>query len=294
MIKNFYLRLFLFFIINFSMTLTACAIEQIRFRSSKIKNSPSHDYLVGLLKIALIKTQSEYGVADVVFSIDMQQARAEIQLQRGELVDIVSFGSSIERENKLLAIKIPVYQGVLGFRMSIIRKDFEPKFSQIKTLEDLKKYSACQGMHWPDSDILEAAGLKVIRNATYESLFRQVVAKRCDYFPRSVQEGPIEILSKQQNYPELMLYRHLILYYPYPAYFFVNKNNTSLHQRLSKDFDLAIKDGSFERHIRTHVNTKDLFPVSQWINYPTIELNNPLLSPSTDINNPLYWLKAKQ
>ncbi|NRA72302.1 MAG: hypothetical protein HRU24_14890 [Gammaproteobacteria bacterium] len=293
MIKNFRLVFLLFLLLNYAITPIVLATTQLRYPPAQDKNNITHDYIVGLLALILDKTSKEYGGMEVIDSTFMTQGRAEIELQRGTNVDVVSFGSSIERENKFLAIKIPILRGILGFRMSIIRKDFESEFSQIKTIDDLKKYSACQGMHWPDSDILEAAELKVIRNASHESLFRQVVAKRCDYFPRSVQEGPLEIALKTKKYPELMFYRHLIIHYPYPAYFFVSKNNNALHQRLFKGFNLAIEDGSFQRYLHSHIGTKDVFPASKWLNNTIVEITNPLLSEGTDIDNSLYWIRSK-
>ena len=68
-------------------------------------------------------------------------------------------------------------------------------FDQTSTLAELKKLSACQGMHWPDSDILEQAGFKVMRAVKFESMYEMLLAGRCDYFPRSVAEGYAEVES---------------------------------------------------------------------------------------------------
>jgi hypothetical protein len=164
---------------------------------------------------------------------------------------------------------------------------------QINTLDDLRGLSLCQGAHWPDTEILMAAGLKVTTNTIYENMFKQVYNNRCDAFPRGINEALGEVQARQQVMPKLRLYDSLILRYPFPTYFFTKKDNKQLLDKLTRGLERAIDDGSFERYMREHPTTQHLFPVSRWINRRRIDIPNPLLSKTTDPSNKRYWIIPK-
>ncbi|MBL4909405.1 MAG: hypothetical protein JKX78_05175 [Alteromonadaceae bacterium] len=224
----------------------------------------------------------------------MQQGRALKELIQGNKLDVFWLGTDKKREKELRAIKIPLEMGLMGFRKFIIRKDKLADFEKITTLKQLQKLVACQGTHWPDTQILHAADLQVLSSPVYENLFLQVNFGRCDYFPRGIHEGAAEITQRQKIYKDLMIYDNLILHYPFTVYFFVNKHNEQLAQWIEEGLNIAIADGSFEHHIKTHPLTAHVFPLKKWMNVPTIELNNPELSPNTDFKNAKYWIQSQQ
>lgn len=174
--------------------------------------------------------------------------------------------------------------------MGVIRRDSVPTFSKIKTLKALTSLVACQGMHWPDSDILEAGGISVTRNAIYEGMFKQVSSGRCDYFPRGVHEGVAEVNARKEKYPNLIFYNELIIHYPFPMYFFVTPGKTKLAAHIENGLIAAIGDRSFDDYIRQHPTTAHLFPLTQWINATTFLLKNPQLSNDTPIHNTKLWI----
>lgn len=271
-------------------TSSGSASETVRTIPPQSEFDGSHGYFVSLLKLTLKKTDGEYGPAQVVFTEKMQQGRALYELQRGKRIDVYWAGTSIEREHHLFVIRIPLVKGLLGFRMAIIHRDHREAFSRIRSLEDLKPYCVCQGAHWPDSDILEAAGLNVMRNPVYESMFLQVNKGRCHYYLRGIHEGLAEIEAAAKRYPDLVLYRDLIVYYPFPMYFFVSPKRKELFNRLTEGLKQAVADGSFELHMRRHPVTAHLFPIENWIHTPTVKIENPLLPKDTQINDPRYWI----
>lgn len=276
-----------------SMSWSIHAIEQVRTIPPQSEYDASHSYFIGLLEMSLEKTAEKYGTAEVAFTLQMEQGRAFFELEKGSMIDVYWAGTSIEREQKFIAIRIPLVKGILGFRMGIVHRDRERIFAKIQDLEDLKKFDACQGAHWPDSDILEAAGLKVVRNAAYESMFLQVSRKRCDYFPRGVHEGVVEMEARAEKYPNLTLSREVIIYYPFPMYFFVSASKIGLADRLTEGLKKAVADGSFEKHMRQHPTTAHLFPMENWINATTIVLENPELPKDTPVDDQRYWISPR-
>ncbi|WP_415881908.1 substrate-binding periplasmic protein [Neptuniibacter sp. QD34_54] len=268
------------------------------FASTELRTIPpqsdfdvSHNYFVSLLQLMLDNTSSEYGQSKVTHVVRMEQGRAFYELKRGEIIDVYWAGTSIDREEEFTAIRIPLLKGLLGYRLSIIREDSKSNFQEIRSLEDLRKYTACQGRHWPDSDILESAGIEVRRGPIYELMFGQLAAGRCDFFPRGIHEGGPELTARRDKYPNLRLFSDSIVYYPFPMYFFVRKGNTKLAKRLELGLERAIDSGEFDQLLENHPITSKLFPLTQWGEKNFIAISNPLLPRDTPITNSRYWVR---
>lgn len=266
--------------------------EPLRIRAPQSEFDASHSYFQSLIELALAKTAATDKGPNFEFVMApyMVQQRALEELRAGRLIDIYWAGSNREREASFRAIPIPLAKGLLGFRVFAIHKDQRALMDKMKTLDDLKELTLCQGAHWPDTDIMLAAGLNVQPGSVYENMFRQVTGRRCDAFPRGIHEAYSEVAAREKRYPGLELYSDMILYYPFPMYLFVNKNNEALAQRLQKGLEIAIDDGSFDRHITTHPVTQHLFPLDKWINRRYIKIDNPFLGGDALHTNKKYWI----
>ncbi len=205
-----------------------------------------------LVTLALNETP-EYGPYRLVRSEDLSQGRAlrELANPNTRMVDIANVATSREREDYLTAIPIPVDGGLLGLRVCLTTPDKLPMFEGIKTLDDVKQRNIRigQGSHWPDTPILQAAGLSVITHARYEILFGMLKADRFDCFARGASEVLYDL--ELQNDPELVIVPDLVLAYPMPSYLFVNRERPELAQRLQLGLERAIQDGSFGGYLVT-------------------------------------------
>ena len=252
----------------------------------------THTFYIDLIKLALKKINKldDYSIhpMDKVLS----QGRTLIELTKKGGPSIYQSGTSIEREKNLIPIRIPLLKGTLGYRISLIHKDNIEKFDNISDLKGLSQFTACQGLHWPDSDILENAGLSVIRNPSYKNMFLQVKNKRCDYFPRSIIEAYAE--ADALNDPDIVVYDKLIISYPFPMYFFVSPYHKKLGVDIEEGLQLAIKDGSFDTFFNENKITKYLFPLTKWKNSTILNIKNPLLPKQTPTNNTALWMNLKK
>ncbi|MEI8634177.1 hypothetical protein P4S72_23305 [Vibrio sp. PP-XX7] len=154
-------------------------------------------------------------------------------------------GANPDVEKRLQTVRIPVLKGLLGHRIFIIRAADQNRFAQINTLAELKQLKAGQGTFWGDTQVLKKANIPVVTTIKYANLFPMLEGGRFDYFPRAVHEPWVEVASR----PELNLVvdKHILLIYPFAMYFYVNKSNTVLHNQIYKGFEIAIKDGSFDK-----------------------------------------------
>ncbi len=251
----------------------------------------SHDYFIGLLQLALDKANDLLEPVEIEFYGEpLTQERAFIELANGEALHVYWSGASQKREEVVIAIPIPLLKGLLGFRMPVIHAQSLERWRTIESLESLREFSACQGSVWPDSDILEAAGLPVERVFAFEQMYLMLHAGRCDYFPRAISEVFAELEQVNQVIPDLVAVEDLIIHYPFPMYFFVTPTQPDLAERIREGLEKLIDSGEFDQYLQTHPATKRVFPFSQWQGARIISLSNPLLPVTAQPENPRYWI----
>ena len=268
----------LFFVLSMLSTMTlANEVDLIRYVDSKKYPDPKQSYFVDLLTLALEASKSSYGEYKLqAVSIEMAQARSSIMLQRNELIDLTWRMTSQTLEQKLQAIYFPILKGLMGNRIFIIRQNKQQTFPKATSLSQLQSISLGQGYNWPDTDILLANGFKVVRGSD-SSLIKMLKKGRFDYFPRALHEPWFEII----NEPELVVEENLMLQYPAPVFFFVNKENQRLRQRLTLGLNKLLTSGKFESFFLNHPITSGILTKAK-VNKRTIfKLNNPLLSNKT-------------
>ena len=190
-----------------------------------------------------------------------------------------------ERENAYIPIRIPIYKGLIGWRLFLIHAGQQSTFDEIDSLSGLQKLTAGQGHDWPDSYILNNSHIDVMSSSKYERLFEMLNKERFNFFPRSVIEIWDE-LSARPHY-NLAVEKGILLRYPAAIYYFVHKNNAQLATDIQRGLQLAIEDGSFEQMFLKH---------NEWLiekaclnERHIIDLPNPLLPPLTPVHNEALW-----
>jgi ABC-type amino acid transport substrate-binding protein len=265
----------------------ALATEVVRFPVPEFEGDHRYDYATQLLQLALSKSGTDYRIQPAAFA--MNQERQVLELEAGRSIDVGPIPSSAEREARLLPIMIPLNKGVLGWRLGLIRKGEKASFEGVQTLDDLKRVRLAQGQEWPDTQILKANGIDVITAPRYEGLFKMLIGRRFDYFPRSV----MEIWDEQENNAStLEVEPHLALHYFYDAYFMVNRRNTRLAHDIEAGLENAIADGSFDRLFQQYYG--DRLRKAHLETRTVIELRNPLMTPGTPTNRPELWYDSRR
>ncbi len=243
--------------------------------------------LLEILKGALDRTVPDYGPYSLEQApVQMSAARAIEQLERRGLVNIVWSSTSVERERKFLAIRIPLRKGLLGYRVCLINAKDQGRIDQVRTLDDLRKLTVGQGTGWADVAIYAGEGIPVI-TAAYGGLFDMVSARRFDLFPRGLSEVFREFALHGPRLPGLAIDRHLLLYYPWPYYFFFNRDDAPLAARIETGLRMMRADGSFDAIF--HKYNDDWIAAADIKNRVIIRLNNPLLPPDTPLDDPSLW-----
>lgn len=247
------------------------------------------EYCPTLLKMILNASKApdetiEFTYTDRHFS----QARWFAEVQRNHANTLIWTVTDKEREQLLRPIRVPVFKGLLGHRILVIRKEDQPIFSRINNVKDLATLRAGQGIHWPDTDIMEANGLPVVVGAGAENLYKMLKVKRFDYFPRGILELMPEARHLRNN--AVVAEEEILLSYPSAMYFFVNKKNTELAERIEKGWEIIIKDGEFDKFFYNHPRVVEAIDQLKKNKRRIIRLENPYLPPETPLDRPELWL----
>lgn len=250
---------------------------------------PLDAYAIDILKLALKHMDKPYTLEVVEGSYI--QSRLVDDVSSGKF-DVFWQASDKETEQVLLPVRFPIIRGLLGHRVFIIQPDMQKKFDQVNTLEDLKHFSFGQGSLWPDIEILQSNGLKVVGSSRYEGLFDMLAGGRFDGFPRGVLE-PWEEL-RRFSHLNLVVENSIVLIYKLPFYFYVHEKNHALARELHRALDASLADGSFDEYFYNNPMVNDAINQSNLKNRKAFYLDNPSISRETPLHREDYWLDLQK
>ncbi len=249
-------------------------------------SDPNASYAIKMLKLAIAHSDNPNYQLEISHE-NFTQTRTNEEVRSKGLLDVCWASSDSDIEAQLRPIRIPLFKGLLGYRIFIINKNDQAKFSHVKTLEELKKLTIGQGRTWADGRILEANGFNVIKTNKYPSLFYMVEGGRFDAFPRGVNE-PFGERETRPNM-ELAVEKSLMLYYRMPFYLFVAPDNQSLAKDLETGFARAIANGEFDKVFYGDKAIQDVMQKANMKNRKLFKLDNTLLSKETPVDRPELW-----
>lgn len=242
-----------------------------------------------LLELAIEKSGSNIKLEPITESLTSTRAVEEV-ISGG--LDIYWAGTRQDYEEKMQAIYVPIFKGLLGHRIFIIEQGKQPLFDNINSLADLKRLKAGQGKTWGDTQALLASGIPTVTTLKFPNLFYMLEGDRFDYFPRAVHEPWSEI----ERFKELNLTveKRILLIYPLAMYFFVAKENKELYKAINDGLEKAIADGSFDKVFYSSPLIKDALAKTNIKERLVIRIPNPGMSQRTPFDRKELWLDLEQ
>jgi hypothetical protein len=254
-----------------SWSIASAAPLLIRFPPATSPQDVRYAYTIDLLHLALDLTGGNYRMEPARLPMDNDRIIRELSTPGG-LINVAWIQTTREREQQLLPVRFPIYRGLLGWRLLLIRSEDQPLFDRIDKLDALRRFSVGLQKGWPDVDIMESEHIPVTLSQSYDSLFTMLQKDRFDYMSRSILEIALE--SEQHKGEGLAIEHGLMLHYSGDLYFFFSPTNHALAERVNAGLLKAWHNGAFaalfQRHwgkiIRAaHVEQRRILP-----------LNNPL------------------
>ncbi|PCK08073.1 MAG: hypothetical protein COA42_11085 [Alteromonadaceae bacterium] len=228
--------------------LAAAEQTNVTHIAPSIEGGRGEDYEIELLKLALDKTQDDYGTFTMKVAPDANSVRGLRLISQNKIPDYVrSYGykSSINKTQTLDYVRFPISLGILSYRVCFVSEAMKSKVAQAESLEALKVFTHGQGLGWSDVLVMRNNGFKVFSVSYFKGLYKMTALNRVNLFCR----GANEIYSEYQQYQSmqgLALEETFALYYPHPRFFFTHKSNIHIIARLTTGLHRAFNDGSLE------------------------------------------------
>ncbi|WP_211209860.1 substrate-binding periplasmic protein [Uliginosibacterium gangwonense] len=252
-------------------------------------SGPIYEYRWKLLELALSHTRATDGPVHLVpYADEITQNRGMELLQSGR-INVIALGTNAERESLMLPIKIDILRGIVGFRLLVIRAIDQPRIARMDEQALRKQLTFGLNSQWADLPIMQASGFTVVTSTNYENLFGMLAGGRFDAFPRGLNEAARELDERKSRYPQLVVEQSKALFFPYPVYFWVNKEDAALARRIERGLNLSLADGSFRKLFETY-HSNEIAALAKE-HRQVIRLANPVLPPKTPESDTSWWWK---
>lgn len=240
------------------------------------------NYPIKLLHLILSHVDQDISIK--ALKTEANQERNLTLIKQGAL-DVYWSGTSTYRNSELMPIKFPIYKGLLGYRLILVKRENAQLLSAVKDLEDLTKFSIGQGSGWPEVKLYLENNFVVQTTTQYPALFEMLQKGRFDIFPRAI----IEIWDEQTTFAEwdLVIDDNILLRYDYAMYFYVSKNNKTLAQLLNAGFSKIIANGEFDKLFEQYIG--DYIRRARLNERLLIEIPNPFFESVPAQDKGLYY-----
>ncbi|WP_394222458.1 hypothetical protein [Alteromonas gracilis] len=261
-------------------TKTNLNAEAIKIVKRSELDYQSHAYYSQLLELALSKASGDReSFALVETEGNLVQERVLRELSQGGEIDVFWTVTSKLREQQAIPVRVPLLNGIMGYRVSLIRQASLATFNNIRIGQQFKRLVGGQGHDWPDFKILEHNGFLTLGTSNYDVIIELLKVGRVDYFPRALHEAVVE--AEALNNKAIIIEPKFIMYYPSYIFFFVSTSKPELAQRIEKGLRIAKQDGSFDLLFERYMDFDRISNYLNLSNRELIMLHNPLLSEET-------------
>jgi hypothetical protein len=214
------------------------------------KTSARQDYERAVLQAAMDVTRERYGEWQLLEDVrDLPAAEDEAGVFRNHRFDVfgtVAGNPKLEDEQKRV-VPIPIMNGLLGYRVLIIRAEEQARFAAITSAEPLQQLRLGIPATWADAGLFRHNGYRVEEKSSFDELFARQLAGEFDYVSFGANE--IDSVFNERAAPAggLAIENSLLLYYPFPVVFYVNPTKTLLAERLTAGLQIMQESGELER-----------------------------------------------
>ncbi|HEV2693672.1 MAG TPA: hypothetical protein VG347_12335 [Verrucomicrobiae bacterium] len=266
--------------------------EPMRYLYNAPESSLDKRYLYHwtILKAALEKTVPQYGPYEMVPSESMTEKRQTFELKNAAgKISVMYLGTTPDMERDLVPIRIPVDKDLGGYCVFLIRQENQGRFTNIVSLDDLRKFKFGLGLGWIDVDILRSNRFQVVTASCYDCLFEMVNHRRSDLALRAAVEVIDEYEERKTAMPGLCIETNIVFYYPMPMYFWFAKTDAGrrLAARAEEGMRMMIADGTYDKIFSEYQDYK--IGKLKLKERKIFRIENPFLGPETPFADKRLW-----
>lgn len=209
-----------------------------------------------VVRLALEKSRERYGPYQLkITQTSLSRPRTIRTFGESDVAQVVTSTALAYKvdsgEQPLVIIPIPLLQGLLGSRQAIVLRQRAGDFATLKTLTQLRQFSAGLGFDWLEPDLFRDAELPFTTGVNIGQLFNMLAHGRFDYLPLGVLEAS-SALAAVKHPEQFTIVDNLIIRYPLPVYVQVSRHRPDLIERLTFGLERARDDGSLTALFNQH------------------------------------------
>lgn len=243
-------------------------------------------YAIEMLKLALEAAEARERVEVIRSDYPSEQLFSQLTLGG---VDVHWTATSVELEQQAIPVRVPLYKGLLGYRVMVVHPAKRARLARVETFDDLRSLTFGQGLGWPDTEILRANGLDVVVTSKYDGLFHMADGQRFDAYPRGVHEPWAELPIRPEL--DLVVEERLMLAYTMPYYLFVTPLRPELAKTIERGLLRAVENGRFDRLFYSNSTVREVIEKGNLAHRKVFKLRNPYLPAATPLDNPALWVE---
>jgi hypothetical protein len=288
----YFYRLLLFIIVSLwlSAGLVCAQATETVVKIPYMDRAASHRiYANELLKLALSLSAEKYGP----FKITQQKYqtvlnRQLLEIENGQWLSVAVSMPTKEWLSNAQIVNFPIMKGLASYRLFFSLDKTLPQLNQLQSLDALKKLYIGQGRGWSTANILEDNGFTVMYGVSYENLFPMLHADRFQLLMRGIYEIEPEFEEYKHTMPHLRIVDSFAVYTYLPMYFFVNKKQIQLVERLTYGLIRANDSGQLD-NLFNHYFAKTVLSLKT--PRKVFFLNNSNIEPSFFVRDGPYLLE---
>lgn len=193
-------------------------------------------------------TETEFGPFVIeTTDVDMNPRRGLASIKDGKLINVGIVPHNKKWDESTIAIKVPVRQGLLSYRLLLVNQQDLFKFKDIKDINDLRKLTAGLQQNWSTTRTFRELEMNMITGHSFEGLFLMLKKQRFDYIPRAVYEIYDELNNRKALLDNIVVEPNLALYMPKPSYVYVSPKEPRLAKRIESGLTEMVKNGELKR-----------------------------------------------
>ncbi|BDX05352.1 substrate-binding periplasmic protein [Planctobacterium marinum] len=247
-----------------------------------------NDYTIELLRLVLQRAGNQYQLQALGYWPPRGRDFAMMESKDG--IDIMWGSARQDREDRFLTIRIPLFKGLIGWRIPFVHESKLNLFEDVSDLSALSNYRPGQYFSWTDTRILKHNGIDVFEANNRPRLVDMLVNHKFDYFPRAA----IEIMHEYQQHQHqgVRIEPHLLIIYPTAFYYYVQKDNQALADNLKLGLETIIANGEMDALFFQHFG--EILKTLAIHKRKVIRLDNPFIPPKAPFERKDLWLQPEQ
>lgn len=247
-------------------------------------------YIADILALALKATGDDHSIEIVSRVLLLQDKALAVLNEPNRRYDMHYSGYTPAREKAYSMVNFPITRGMLGHRLLAVTEANRDLLAEVRSLADLRTAATLgSGTDWPDTGILQAAGLNVI-TGNDRLLWPMLARGRFDAFPRGLNEYAAQIAHEGGGKygVTLVMEPHIMLLYRFDLFFFLPKAESAKARIIEKGLQAALKSGELDRLLESMPRNQQMLADLTAHPRRVITIPNPVLDNNTSIPAH-YW-----